>query len=98
MSVTLLFESTPKARKDHTCGLCVSTIPVGTVYYQQRCAEDGPPYSWRAHTECWGLLNAYWWECCGLRPHEVDGDAVDVDAFREFVAARAAAGASKEDQ
>lgn len=36
----------------HLCGICRELIPVGWVYLDQRCAEDGTAWTFRCHIDC----------------------------------------------
>jgi len=63
--ISVLQESTPKARKDHRCALCDGTISAGTAYFQQRnVSPDHGFYYWRSHIVCRQVLASFserWW-------------------------------------
>ena len=52
MSITVLKESTPTARKEHKCMFCGGIIKVGEKYDRQTCVYEGSVYDWIAHCEC----------------------------------------------
>jgi hypothetical protein len=52
MSWTFLSESTPKARKDHSCILCDQAIPTGATHVARRGIDHDGPVTIRMHTEC----------------------------------------------
>lgn len=68
-------ESTPKARKEHTCDYCGGNIETGEVYNYQ-FNVDGDAYEWKSHIKCDslchdldmfhdcydGIDSAYFWE------------------------------------
>ena len=49
---TLLKDSHPIARKEHTCELCGCKINKGQKYYRQTNIYDGRIYDWIEHEEC----------------------------------------------
>lgn len=55
MSVQVLDETTPKARKSHFCEVCLGTIGEGDTYVRQRNVGDDGPYVFKAHRLCWRL-------------------------------------------
>lgn len=48
---TILSESRPTARKEHTCDFCGHAIPVGEKYNLQVGVYDGF-YTWKSHVVC----------------------------------------------
>jgi hypothetical protein len=52
MSWTHLSDTTPKARKDHRCGLCGLIILKGEVHVARRGIGDDGPCTFRMHTAC----------------------------------------------
>lgn len=54
---TLLNETSPTARKVHRCDLCQRPIEAGTSYLNQRCADYGTAWTFKAHHNC---NSAYW--------------------------------------
>lgn len=50
--ITVLKESHPVARKQHTCMLCYCKIEKGQRYYRQTCVYDDKPYDFIEHEEC----------------------------------------------
>lgn len=54
---TVLKESHPIARKEHTCMLCGDEIKKGEKYYRQTCVYDAAPYEWTEHEECREIVN-----------------------------------------
>lgn len=52
MSVTVLRETTPIAKKDHICMLCGCSIPKGQKYRCQTNVYDSVPYLFKCHQEC----------------------------------------------
>lgn len=56
MSVVLLADEWPTARKEHRCGVCLGTIGAGDRYRRQRLVDDDP-YVFKAHALCDA---AYW--------------------------------------
>jgi len=52
MSVTLLADELPKARKPHRCCWCGQQINAGEVYRRQRTIFDGALQSNAWHPEC----------------------------------------------
>lgn len=50
--ITILKDSHPIARKEHTCMLCYGKIHKGQKYYRQTCVYDAAPYDWIEHEEC----------------------------------------------
>lgn len=55
MSVRVIDETSPKARKDHLCEVCLGTIGAGDTYMRQRNVGDDGPYVFKAHRLCWSL-------------------------------------------
>ena len=53
----ILSESYPVAKKRHICYLCGGHIEKGTKYYRQANKDGGDIMTFRAHTECWDLVN-----------------------------------------
>ena len=87
MSVLVLDEVRPVARKDHTCEVCWGTIGKGDRYLRQRNVGDDGAYTFKAHGLCW----AAW--CKAHRDGEMyDDEAPDnqdevVPLVRSFFAA-----------
>lgn len=50
-------QSTPKARKQHTCCECGLPIPVGAKYVYTWGIWDGTPDVYKQHVECHELLD-----------------------------------------
>ncbi len=81
MIETLSEKSDVVARKPHGCGLCGLSIPQGSTHYTQRNADGSAIWTWRAHTDCYSKINAYWaW--CGIDEY----DDIPHDEFRQFLA------------
>lgn len=79
MSITVLAEERPIARKEHRCGGCGSTIGVGDRYLRQRNAYDGSVYTSKSHALCaeigWRIARDY-----GLGDDEpIDTDSICSD-------------------
>ena len=55
MSVLVLGETRPVARKEHTCEVCWGTIGAGDTYLRQRNVGDDGPYVFKGHALCWSL-------------------------------------------
>ena len=55
MSVHVLDEARPVARKAHGCQVCLGTIGAGDQYMRQRNVGDDGPYVFKAHALCWSL-------------------------------------------
>lgn len=55
MSVQVLAEERPVARKEHDCYVCLGTIGAGDQYLRQRNVGDEGPYVFKAHALCWAL-------------------------------------------
>lgn len=55
MSVIVLDEATPIARKEHVCEVCWGTIGVGDTYLRQRNVGDDGAYTFKGHRLCWAL-------------------------------------------
>lgn len=84
MSGTILHESRPRARKRHTCTLCLLPIEPGTVYRFYTFAAEGTVSTLREHDECSEIVWLDW---------QMEGDdPIDVDALRDELAARSGAG------
>lgn len=82
MSIVVLSDETPVARKTHTCSCCNGTIGVGDTYCRQRIIGDDP-YTHKAHQIChqlvlWAFKHNDWWD---------DGEGLWVEpyAMRELV-------------
>lgn len=76
MSVQVLDETWPVARKEHFCGTCLGTIGAGDSYIRQRNIGDDGPYVFKAHGLCWRLSlairrGAGMWEDEWPEPSEV---------------------------
>ena len=48
----ILSQTTPRARKEHTCYLCNRPIPVGEVHVKLVGETDGDFWHMRMHTVC----------------------------------------------
>lgn len=57
MSVIVLKNSKPTARKEHKCMFCGGIIKVGEKYDRQTCVYEGSVYDWIAHCECSSLAH-----------------------------------------
>lgn len=57
MSIAVLDEKHPVARKRHECNACRGFIGVGDRYYSQRCAEGGYLWTYRSHLLCEAIVN-----------------------------------------
>lgn len=58
MSCTVLSHTHRKAAHGlHTCGYCYQKIAKGEKYLDQRCADSGTAWTFRAHIDC---HDAYW--------------------------------------
>lgn len=55
MSIRVLDETMPTARKSHLCHVCLGTIGEGDKSLRQRNVGDDGPYVFKAHRLCWGL-------------------------------------------
>lgn len=60
MSPTLLRESRPTARKDHSCEDCFGPIPKGTTYRRATLVYDGHVYDWLECDPCEALAPTVW--------------------------------------
>lgn len=47
--------STPKAKKEHTCDYCGGKIEIGEVYDYQFNVDGGDTWSWKNHQRCFQL-------------------------------------------
>lgn len=72
MTVTLLEELKPVARKKHRCDLCHRGVEVGERYLNQRLAGDGSVWRFKCHLDC----NCAYWSW--------DPDPGEVYDFREL--------------
>ncbi len=75
--MTLLTQSTPRARKTHTCNWCGGDINVGETYERDTILDGNGFREWKSHTEC------SWFACeyvyCGDQDNGVnEDDFVDV--------------------
>ena len=59
MSVEVLSRETPKANKNHVCSHCHQRIEIGEVYERLACADSGQAWTFKSHTKCSDLYNAY---------------------------------------
>lgn len=50
--VTVISESTKKARKQHRCNYCCMSIEIGEEYTRQYNSYEGDTYTWKMHTHC----------------------------------------------
>jgi len=78
--MTLLAESTPRARKPHPCALCWMSINPGVTYINQRIADGGQVYTYKAHQEC----HRFYWHDEWYRG--MDGELPDPIEFRQAMA------------
>ena len=77
----ILSESKPVAKKRHICDLCDCAIEKGTKYYRQANKDgSGEIRTFRAHTECWELVDELdmFKECSRY-------DGIDNYFFQEFI-------------
>ena len=58
----VLTDKRPRARKRHTCTLCLRPIEPGTVYRYYTYAGDGTVWTHREHEPCADLFYGEWWE------------------------------------
>jgi ABC-type dipeptide/oligopeptide/nickel transport system ATPase component len=77
MSVTVLGDERPTARKTHRCDVCRGVIAPGDTYTRQRNVADGECYTFKAHALC----DAAYWKAhrdCGLWDDDMPdwGDSV----------------------
>lgn len=57
-----LSDATPKARKEHQCRTCYSTIKVGEVYSNETYVWEGTVYTWKTCIDCALISNdVYHW-------------------------------------
>lgn len=52
MSLQLLHEGRPTARKTHRCSLCTGPISLGETYSRQTLVYDGQVYDWLECSAC----------------------------------------------
>ena len=52
MSYTLISETTPVAKKAHTCIWCGEPIIPGQRYVRERSVYEGEPQNYKWHAEC----------------------------------------------
>ena len=50
MSLEVLSQSKPKARKDHGCSMCGKLIPKGQIYQSEALSFNGSAYTYKS---CW---------------------------------------------
>ncbi len=77
---TLLGETRPVARMQHTCDGCVGLIPSGQTYVRQRIADSGESWTWKAHLLCHAIAD----ELHRQNPWYDDG-AVDPDEMHWII-------------
>ena len=65
--------TTPKARKDYTCGLCGWTILKGEKYHRWCGKYDGDMFDDKQHLTCRNIINAY---CSAIGEGEYDNDEI----------------------
>lgn len=77
--IDILTERRPKARKAHTCGLCLDVIAPGETYRYYTCADGGTVWTNKEHDAC---ANLVWheWGCDG-------DDHIDPGEVREALTA-----------
>lgn len=56
---TILWESTPKARKLHLCSCCGRFINRGEEYDRARILGDDGPYTWKQCAHCCAFMWLY---------------------------------------
>lgn len=59
MSWTYLNDTTPRARKKHTCNLCDLPIAIGEIHVARRGVSDGEMITARMHTDCEKLTSGW---------------------------------------
>ncbi len=64
MSLTLIAEARPTARKSHGCNACLGRIQPGEQYDRQRVADSGDAWTWKAHRLCSAIVDHLWAEDC----------------------------------
>ena len=52
MTIQVLDERRPVARKRHECNACQGFIAAGDRYYQQKCVDGGYLWTYRSHELC----------------------------------------------
>jgi hypothetical protein len=52
VTVTILSDEHPTARKTHQCDICGGVIGIGDRYHRQRGIFDGDPYTSKGHHLC----------------------------------------------
>ena len=60
MSIRILTDRLPVARKPHTCGLCLRLIEPGTRYRYYTCADGGKMWTNHEHDDCAWLVWVEW--------------------------------------
>ena len=80
MSVLVLEETAPLARKPHFCGVCFGTIGVGDHYLRQRNVGDDGAYTFKSHNLCWAA-----WRKAHRDGDLYDDEAPDEDEVRDLV-------------
>ncbi len=80
MSVTILTEKRPRARKPHTCCLCLLPIAPGETYRYYTCADGGTAYTIHEHEACAEIVWHEW---------QLDEGPCDPQELRAELAARA---------
>ena len=79
MSWTYLGDTTPKARKPHTCFLCERRIETGEIHVARRGVYDGAMGTFRMHSTCHEVTKEW-------GPNE--WEYTDPDSFREYLATK----------
>lgn len=69
--MTILSETTPTARKAHTCSWCVQPIPAGSRYHRYRWVDGGDAGTEKMHPECFEAVG---------RAAAADGGSVEFTA------------------
>ncbi len=81
MSVTVLSDERPVARKDHHCNACEGTIPEGDRYHRQHIVNDYL-YVYKSHALCDA---AYWIAFRELDLIDCEEESVEPDEVRAVV-------------
>ena len=82
ITMKVLKDKTPVARKEHRCNFCDGVISVGEKYYRQTNVYDGRVYDWVSHCECSKLADELdMFDDCD---EGLDGDGF-VDSLNRYV-------------
>ena len=74
--MNVLRNTTPTARKEHTCEFCGGIIAIGEKYERQTNNYDGILYDWVCHCECCKVAS-------GLDMYDGCDEGLDSDGFIE---------------